>query len=367
MKHFFKTQKIWIIIFSVISIATLLSLVIKTKYEVTTPACLTDVNEFIYFSEGERIETKPNISTVSVYSFPRTSLFNYVIGRLNPFAEMTKNKDIYNTDDDYITAQGNLHKDISYDNAIIAGYKLANSLGTNTECQVNYNFNGYVITTILKSCKSDLKINDRLIEINGTKLDNENTPARVIHELSLKGVKEFKAKVQFFDDKNGLQTKTIALLYDEEGKFGFACDAYYQVSSTKFPKLDPKSRSNIDSLGPSGGLMQALLVYEQITGCQLTKGLKIAGTGTIDIAGNAGLIGGIKQKIYIANASKVDIFFVPIDMSLEYDGNDETDPYSNWKEAQEAEKLLKKLGHTKMEIVPVKNLKEVVEYLEGLQ
>jgi hypothetical protein len=169
------------------------------------------------------------------------------------------------------------------------------------------------------------------------------------------------------DDKYALQTKTIALLYDEEGKFGFACDAYYQVSSTKFPKLDPKSRTNIDSLGPSGGLMQALLVYEQITGCQLTKGLKIAGTGTIDIAGNAGLIGGIKQKIYIANACKVDIFFVPIDMSLEYDGNDETDPYSNWKEAQEAEKLLKKLGHTKMKIVPVKNLKEVVEYLEGLQ
>ncbi len=367
MKHFLKTQKIWIIIFSVIGLATLLSITIKTKYEVTTPAVISDVNKFIYFKENEKIETKPDINTVSVYSFPRASLLNYAIGYLNPFAELTKIQDQYNTDDDYIVAQGNLHKDISYDNSIIAGYEIAKKKNQDLECQVNYDFNGYAVTTILNSCQSALKVNDRIVEINGIVLSMELTPGKVIKELSSNGVSEFKAKVKYFDDNDVLQTRSVKLLYDDEGSFGFACDAYNQVTSTKNPSIDPSAEDNINSLGPSGGLMQALLVYEQITGCKLTKGLKIAGTGTIDINGNAGLIGGMKQKIYIANACNVDIFFVPIDMSLEYDNNEDTNAYLNWEEAQEAKELLKKLGQTKMKIVPVKNLEEVIDYLEGLE
>ena len=110
-------------------------------------------------------------------------------------------------------------------------------------------------------------------------------------------------------------------------------------------------------------LNQALYIYEQLTGCKLTSKIKVAGTGTIDTNGNAGLIGGIKQKIYIANACNVDVFFVPVDMSREK----EEEQYSNWNDALEAVSFLNKLGQNDMKVVPVKNLDEIISYLEGLQ
>ena len=131
--------------------------------------------------------------------------------------------------------------------------------------------------------------------------------------------------------------------------------------SYKLPEDAPKCDYEYgNALGPSGGLMQALYIYEKLTGSELTKGLKIAGTGTIDINGNASLIGGMKQKIYTANANNVDIFFVP------FDKNRETKDarFKNWYEAKEA---YDKLIFTNMEIVPVSSLYDIIEHLEGLK
>jgi PDZ domain-containing protein len=49
--------------------------------------------------------------------------------------------------------------------------------------------------------------------------------------------------------------------------------------------------------GPSAGLMFSLAIYDKLTPGSLTGGANIAGTGTIDSAGNVGPIGGIQQKL----------------------------------------------------------------------
>ena len=49
--------------------------------------------------------------------------------------------------------------------------------------------------------------------------------------------------------------------------------------------------------GPSAGLIFSLAIYDKITPGTLTGGRDIAGTGTIDVNGNVGEIGGIQQKI----------------------------------------------------------------------
>lgn len=63
--------------------------------------------------------------------------------------------------------------------------------------------------------------------------------------------------------------------------------------------------------GPSAGLMFSLAVYDLITPGELTGGRFIAGTGTIDVAGNVGMIGGIQQKIAGAYESGATVFLVP--------------------------------------------------------
>jgi PDZ domain-containing protein len=63
--------------------------------------------------------------------------------------------------------------------------------------------------------------------------------------------------------------------------------------------------------GPSGGLMFTLAVYDLVTGQDLTGGRKIAGTGTIDLEGNVGPIGGVQQKVVAAERAGAEYFLSP--------------------------------------------------------
>lgn len=63
--------------------------------------------------------------------------------------------------------------------------------------------------------------------------------------------------------------------------------------------------------GPSGGMMFALGIIDRLTPGQLTGGKHIAGTGTIDPAGNVGPIGGIRHKLFGAADAGATVFLAP--------------------------------------------------------
>ncbi len=63
--------------------------------------------------------------------------------------------------------------------------------------------------------------------------------------------------------------------------------------------------------GPSAGLMFALGIYDTLTEGSMTGGATIAGTGTIDDAGNVGPIGGIAQKMVGARQGGATAFLAP--------------------------------------------------------
>ena len=63
--------------------------------------------------------------------------------------------------------------------------------------------------------------------------------------------------------------------------------------------------------GPSAGLMYTLAVIELLGPEDLTKGHVVAGTGTIDSAGNVGAIGGVRQKVVAAEAAGAEVMLVP--------------------------------------------------------
>lgn len=62
--------------------------------------------------------------------------------------------------------------------------------------------------------------------------------------------------------------------------------------------------------GPSAGLAFALNIFDEL-GKDLDAGRRIAVTGEIDLDGNVGRIGGVKQKTIGAEKSGADIFVVP--------------------------------------------------------
>tara|TARA_Y100000748_G_C15224742_1_gene382649 strand:- start:245 stop:625 length:381 start_codon:yes stop_codon:yes gene_type:complete len=63
--------------------------------------------------------------------------------------------------------------------------------------------------------------------------------------------------------------------------------------------------------GPSAGLMMALNVYNNLIPNDITNSLIIAGTGTIEIDGSVGPVGGIRQKVIAAKRAGSELILVP--------------------------------------------------------
>jgi len=69
--------------------------------------------------------------------------------------------------------------------------------------------------------------------------------------------------------------------------------------------------------GPSAGLMWTLGVADLLTPGELTGGKTIAGTGTIDLEGKVGPIGGVSEKVIAAERAGAKVFFVPLQDAAE--------------------------------------------------
>lgn len=129
-----------------------------------------------------------------------------------------------------------------------------------------------------------------------------------------------------------------------------------KVTTKPKVKVDPGQLG-----GPSGGLMFTLQIYQQISGQDLQKGRKIAGTGTIDSDGQVGEIGGIDKKVIAAHRAGAKIFLAPYvkptKLLLKY----EEDHQTNY---QMAKRTAKKYAPG-MKVVPITNFNQAVHYLQS--
>jgi PDZ domain-containing protein len=96
--------------------------------------------------------------------------------------------------------------------------------------------------------------------------------------------------------------------------------------------------------GPSAGMMYTLAVMDVLTPDDITKGHRIAGTGTINSDGTVGAIGGVRQKVEGAAAAGAEYILVPQD---------------NYEDALTADV-------TGVEIVSVTTIDDALSFLESL-
>lgn len=89
--------------------------------------------------------------------------------------------------------------------------------------------------------------------------------------------------------------------------------------------------------GPSAGLMIALTVYDLAHPTDLAGGRSVAGTGTIDLDGEVGPVGGVDAKVVAARQAGASLFLVPEDEAAqarqEADGDIEVVPVGSLDEA----------------------------------
>ena len=224
-----------------------------------------------------------------------------------------------------------LYLEEANNNAIINAYTLAGR-------DVNIKSNKYKVIYIMKESETDIQVGDTLISVNGVEINN-NTEYKE-YMKSLKVNEEIKVIVERNGEKKECYAKLIEK--DKEKIIGL-----YLVNILDYEVTPPiKLNFKWNESGPSAGFMLALSIYDKLIDEDLTKGRKIVGTGTIDLNGNVGSIGGVKYKLMGAVDSKADIFFVPSD---------------NYEEAEKT----KKEFNYKIKLVKVDTLNDAINYLKN--
>ncbi|MBD9105168.1 PDZ domain-containing protein [bacterium] len=235
-------------------------------------------------------------------------------------------KDIYKRDKIYLEEANQ--------NAIFVAYKKAGK-------SVNILDKHLYIIYLEEDSDTDLKIGDDILEIDGSKIDSLADISKILDSYEVGSKLNIKVK------RNGKEMMKYAIVHEKDGRklIGIALTSIYDY------EVDPKitfTFSNSES-GPSGGFMVTLAIYNQLIDSDISNGLKIAGTGTIDIEGNVGSIGGVKYKLKGAVDSKSDIFLVPAGENYE-----------------EAIKYQKKY-HYDIKIIGISTFEEAIEKLESMK
>jgi PDZ domain-containing protein len=185
-----------------------------------------------------------------------------------------------------------------------------------------------------------LETGDVIKEINGVETAINADAIGVISSYEVGDVLEIKLLRGDSDELITVQVELVQhTTFADRPMVGFLATTY------NWNFIDPIGididTSNVG--GPSAGLMYTLTLVDLLNEDDILGGRAVAGTGTIDSAGNVGPIGGIQQKIFAAVAEGADIIFVP-------DGN--------WDEAVEVDPGT-------VELVRVETLQDALDYLAG--
>lgn len=193
------------------------------------------------------------------------------------------------------------------------------------------------VTYVDEVSKTDLKVGDKIIEVDGHKAVDKNY---ILSYIKSKNIGD-KVIFKVLNNKKELFRKATLVDIEGEPKVGVIITEDFDIKSNVNLKFNFASSES----GPSGGLMTTLTIYSYLNKVDLTGGKKIAGTGTIEENGMVGEISGVKYKLIGAIKNKADVFLVP-----------KGDNY------REAKKLKDERGY-KIDIIPVESFEDALKYL----
>jgi PDZ domain-containing protein len=145
-----------------------------------------------------------------------------------------------------------------------------------------------------------LKAADTVLTVQGEKATGLEQVRRLV--AATKGQRT--VDMEIVRDGKRLSVSVLPKMIDEQWRMGI----FVQTVPT-FPFEIDIQVGNVG--GPSAGQMLALAIYDKLTPGELTGGKRVSGTGTINLDGKIGPIGGAKQKMYGARRAGHEWFLVP--------------------------------------------------------
>ena len=329
MKNFIKENYL-VLLFGIVFMATILY---PLPYYIYTGGGTINVKDKIHI---ENKETKGDFNLCYVEQI-NANIPTFLLSKLlSNWDSVSKEEVSLNDKEDVkdIYKRDKIYLEEANQNAIFVAYKKAGK-------SVNILDKHLYIIYLEEDSDTDLKIGDDILEIDGSKIDSLADISKILDSYEVGSKLNIKVK------RNRKEMMKYAIIHEKDGRklIGIALTSIYDY------EVDPKitfTFSNSES-GPSGGFMVTLAIYNQLIDNDISNGLKIAGTGTIDIEGNVGSIGGVKYKLKGAVDSKSDIFLVPAG--------------ENYEEAIK----YKKKYHYDIKIIGISTFEEAIEKLESMK
>lgn len=336
MLELLKRYKFIIAIIALPYILFIILLLVPTKKSVTLPGDTSNINEVIKINN----KTESKGGYYSVFTCSRENLTLFQLGLCNTL----DNAYLYDYDEDYNAKDeailSRIMKKNSLNNALIAALAESNTPYTAS-------FKGIVVTSA--EAWSTFEVGDIIL---GDSRDN------IIEQIKKSKAQELNVKIKRLQSNKYIDLELEPNIRDDSYGIGLVNTSYYDYYEVN-TNIEYSIYDNGVG-GPSGGLLQALSIYDSLLEYDYTKGLKISGTGTISVDGKVGVIGGIKQKVYSAAKSKCDIFFTP-------DGLEGSYEHQNYLDAASVIKKANEKYNSNVKLIPVKTLQEAITYLRNYE
>lgn len=264
-------------------------------FYIHAPGGLVDITDRVKVENGNPSKGSFNLAYVSEY---KGTIPLYLFSLIKKDWDIVEMGEIVETNETIEDSEKRSHLMLEEANqaAVINAFTYAGKKVTVAEER-------YLVSYVDPDSPNKLKVGDEIISINHKSFQTKEEMYRYIRTCE----SGQKLNLEIIRDKQKTELSVTIYLTEGTPKIGVV------ITSKKVLKTHPKVTFDfkISESGPSGGLMMSLAIYNSITKKDITKGLKIAGTGTIDENGNVGSIGGIEYKIMGAEKEKADIFFAP--------------------------------------------------------
>lgn len=302
---------------------------IPTKYEIYTPGSLLDVSKRVEVENSYDTSGSMNITYVKSRG---DSIAMVGISYIIPNWDLEKKSKLTLPKEDYKDSvkRNKIELKGSNEKAIVLAYEKADK-------KIEIKDKKLVVNYVLPDSKSSLKVGDIITKVDGEEVENYTDLRNYLEEKE----ENDEVTLEIIRDKNKKEIKTKLIKYKDRISIGIYLTESYKIKTK--PKVEINYKEN--ESGSSAGLMTTLYIYNSLTPIDLTKGLKIAGTGAINSEGKVEEISGVKYKLIGAVKKKADIMLVPEE---------------NYKEAIK----IKKKKKYKIKIISVDSFDDAVEKLE---
>jgi len=328
-----KLSKIYSRIIGIIFVLFVIINFIPTSYNLIEPGIALELSSVIevedgYDNQGDFLLTAVSSRRAVVWDYLYITLASPEDKALESIAaQMPEDMEM----NEYIDIMAKLMEESKLQAQAVAFRKLGYDVSVTGE--------GAEVVEVMKdgSAYNNLKKGDLITAIDGQEVEMAADAVNIIRDREIGD----QVQLEVLRDEETLtfNLKTVEL----EGNEGNPSIGV--LISSKGLEYDIPREVSFDTeniVGPSAGSMFTMEIYNQLTPDDITGGKRIAGTGTVNLDGKVGKIGGVKFKVMAAEEAGADLFIVPAE---------------NYEEAQEAP--------ANIQLIEVETIDDIIEYLSA--